>query len=45
VFSGRGWGHGVGLCQVGAYRMAQKGIGCEEILKKYYRGIKLDSLY
>jgi stage II sporulation protein D len=45
VFSGRGWGHGVGLCQVGAYRMAQKGAGCEEILKKYYRGIKLDSLY
>jgi len=45
VFSGRGWGHGVGLCQVGAYRMAQKGIGYEEILKKYYRGIKLDSWY
>lgn len=45
IFSGRGWGHGVGLCQVGAYRMAQKGIGYEEILKKYYRGIKLDSLY
>ena len=45
VFSGKGWGHGVGLCQVGAYRMAQKGVGYEEILMKYYRGIKLASWY
>ncbi len=41
VFSGKGWGHGVGLCQVGAFRMAQKGASYEEILKKYYRGISL----
>jgi stage II sporulation protein D len=41
VFSGKGWGHGVGLCQVGAFRMAQKGATYDEILKKYYRGIKL----
>ena len=42
LFSGKGWGHGVGLCQVGAFRMAQKGATYEEILKKYYRGIKID---
>ncbi len=45
VFSGKGWGHGVGLCQVGAFRMAQKGASYEEILKKYYRGISLQKTY
>jgi len=42
LFSGKGWGHGVGLCQVGAFRMAQKGATYETILKKYYRGIKIE---
>jgi stage II sporulation protein D len=42
IFSGRGWGHGVGLCQVGAYGMAQAGAGYKDILKKYYRGIVLE---
>ncbi|MDD8027253.1 MAG: SpoIID/LytB domain-containing protein [Acidobacteriota bacterium] len=41
VFSGKGWGHGVGLCQIGAFRMAQKGASYEDILGKYYRGISL----
>lgn len=45
VFSGKGWGHGVGLCQVGAFRMAQKGSTYPEILKKYYKGIKLEKMY
>jgi stage II sporulation protein D len=45
LFSGKGWGHGVGLCQVGAYRMAQKGATYGEILKKYYHGIKIDKIY
>lgn len=45
VFSGKGWGHGVGLCQVGAYGMAQQGAGYKEILKKYYRGIKIDKIH
>jgi len=45
VFTGKGWGHGVGLCQVGAFRMAQKGATCDQILKKYYRGIKLKKEY
>jgi len=45
VFAGKGWGHGVGLCQVGASRMAQSGAGYKEILKKYYQGIKISQYY
>jgi stage II sporulation protein D len=42
IFTGRGWGHGVGLCQIGAFRMARNGATSEEILKTYYRGIKIE---
>ena len=42
TFYGRGWGHGVGMCQVGAYGMALDGATFEEILTKYYKGIELD---
>jgi stage II sporulation protein D len=42
VFAGRGWGHGVGLCQVGAYGMALRGANYVEILRHYYRGAVLD---
>jgi stage II sporulation protein D len=45
TFSGRGWGHGVGLCQVGAYGMAVAGGKYQDILKKYYSGIKFDKVY
>jgi stage II sporulation protein D len=45
TFFGRGWGHGVGMCQVGAYGMALAGATYEEILKKYYTGIELQRLY
>jgi stage II sporulation protein D len=45
TFSGRGWGHGVGLCQVGAYGMARSGAGYQEILKKYYYGIDIKKIY
>ena len=45
TFFGRGWGHGVGMCQVGAYGMALDGATYEEILKKYYKGIELARLY
>jgi stage II sporulation protein D len=45
TFYGRGWGHGVGMCQVGAYGMAMEGATYEEILKKYYKGIELTKLY
>lgn len=37
VFAGKGWGHGVGLCQVGAYGMALRGASYREILAHYYR--------
>jgi stage II sporulation protein D len=44
TFSGRGWGHGLGLCQVGAYGMAVAGANYKDILKKYYHGIKIEKL-
>jgi stage II sporulation protein D len=44
TFTGRGWGHGVGLCQVGAYGMALAGADYRTILKKYYPGIKVEKL-
>jgi hypothetical protein len=40
-FLGRGWGHGVGLCQNGAYGLARSGMGFEEILRHYYSGIQI----
>ncbi|MHB8094694.1 MAG: SpoIID/LytB domain-containing protein [Candidatus Aminicenantales bacterium] len=45
VFAGRGWGHGVGMCQVGAYGMAQAGASYAGILKKYYRDIRIEKIY
>jgi peptidoglycan hydrolase-like amidase len=44
-FFGGGWGHGVGLCQVGAYGMAIDGASAEDILKTYYRGIEIERAY
>jgi stage II sporulation protein D len=41
LFTGRGWGHGVGLCQVGSYGMAQRGHTYREILLHYYSGVEL----
>jgi stage II sporulation protein D len=41
IVTGKGWGHGVGLCQVGAFGMAQAGATYEEILEHYYSGITL----
>ena len=45
VFIGRGWGHGVGMCQVGAYGLAKQGWTAEQILKAYYTGIEVTRLY
>jgi stage II sporulation protein D len=45
VFAGRGWGHGVGMCQVGAYGMARQGLDYQQILKSYYTGIEITRLY
>ncbi|HEV7517334.1 MAG TPA: hypothetical protein VGR07_13615, partial [Thermoanaerobaculia bacterium] len=41
LFTGRGWGHGVGMCQVGAYGMAQRGHTYRDILLHYYTGVEL----
>ncbi|MFN7989660.1 MAG: SpoIID/LytB domain-containing protein [Thermoanaerobaculia bacterium] len=38
VLTGAGWGHGVGLCQIGAAVMADRGRGYREILAHYYPG-------
>jgi len=43
--SGRGWGHGVGLCQCGAEGLARLGKNAEEILQYYYPGSQIVSLY
>lgn len=45
VFVGRGWGHGVGMCQVGAYGLAKQGLKYDQILKTYYTGIEITRLY
>jgi stage II sporulation protein D len=45
IFTGRGWGHGVGLCQVGAFGLARQGLTYDKILKAYYTGIDLTRLY
>jgi SpoIID/LytB domain protein len=45
IFIGGGWGHGVGLCQIGAAVMASKGFKAEEILTHYFTGAKIKKLY
>jgi len=44
IFTGRGWGHGVGLCQVGAYGMGIAGATYKEILAHYYRNTKVEKI-
>jgi len=44
-FTGRGYGHGVGMCQWGAMGMAREGRGYREILKHYYRKVKIKRKY
>jgi stage II sporulation protein D len=39
TFLGKGWGHGVGLCQNGAFGMGLRGFTAEEIVKHYYTGV------
>jgi stage II sporulation protein D len=41
TFYGKGWGHGIGMCQVGAYGMAFRGWTYDQILKRYYTGIEI----
>ncbi|UWG95644.1 SpoIID/LytB domain-containing protein [Dehalobacter sp. DCM] len=41
VFSGSGWGHGVGMSQWGAYRMAMEGYTYQDILNYYYKNTEI----
>jgi len=43
LLTGRGYGHGVGMCQEGAMQMAEKGFLCEDILQHYYKCTRLIS--
>lgn len=45
TFHGAGWGHGVGLCQIGAAVMADKGFSSDEILRHYFRGAGIEKAY
>ena len=45
ILHGAGWGHGVGLCQIGAAVMASKGYTYREILRHYYPGTDLGRFY
>jgi SpoIID/LytB domain protein len=42
---GAGWGHGVGLCQIGAAVMAARGFTADAIVKHYFRGADVQKLY
>jgi stage II sporulation protein D len=43
--NGKGYGHGVGMCQCGAEGLARKGKTTEQILSFYYPGAKIKNLY
>ncbi len=45
TFTGRGWGHGVGMCQYGAYGLAKMGVKYDEIIRHYYTGVDLTAAY
>jgi SpoIID/LytB domain protein len=45
VLTGAGWGHGVGLCQIGAAVMGEKGYSYKAILNHYFRGAELKKSY
>jgi stage II sporulation protein D len=45
TFTGRGWGHGVGMCQYGAYGMAKMGVKYDDIIKHYYTGVDVTKAY
>jgi SpoIID/LytB domain protein len=45
ILQGAGWGHGVGLCQIGAAVMGSKGYTYQDILMHYYRGAVLEKRY
>ena len=45
IIKGAGWGHGVGLCQIGAAMMGKQGYRYEEILLHYYKGAEITEAY
>lgn len=45
VLHGAGWGHGVGLCQIGAAMMGARGYSYRDILMHYFRGAGFEKLY
>jgi stage II sporulation protein D len=45
ILHGAGWGHGIGLCQIGAAVMATKGCSAGYILKHYFTGAEIKELY
>jgi stage II sporulation protein D len=44
TFYGKGWGHGTGMCQVGAYGMAFRGWTFDRILRHYYTGVEVTKM-
>jgi len=45
VLTGAGWGHGVGLCQIGAAVMGERGYLFDEILRHYFTGAEIREIY
>ena len=45
VIRGAGWGHGVGLCQIGAAVMGERGYSYDKILLHYYQGAEIKKIY
>jgi SpoIID/LytB domain protein len=45
ILHGKGWGHGVGLCQIGAAVMGEEGKKYDDILLYYYRGAEIQKIY
>ena len=45
ILTGSGWGHGVGLCQIGAAVMGEQGYSYDSILKHYFKGAELKKTY
>ena len=43
--SGKGYGHGVGMSQWGAYAMAKEGKTAEEIVMHYFQGVSIDQAW
>ena len=45
ILNGKGWGHGVGMCQIGAAVMGHQGYSYQEILSHYYPGAEIRQIY